>query len=279
MKFTSQITAGAISLGLLLAASAEDAVKFNVPGVASSAPQTAAPAASQPAVETPVVVPPKPKFTDAQLVEAYGWFTGMRMGLSQLGFTKTEVEAMNRGMQDAASGAKPSFDPKELGPELQAFLGKKNEVYLTRMRTENLAQGTAFFTKLKENKSVVELPSGLRYEIVKAGAGAFPKSTDTVKVHYTGTLIDGTVFDSSVQRGQPAEFQLNQVIPGWTEGIQKIAVGGKGKLYIPPSLAYGDQGNQAIPPASTLIFDVEVLEAKAAPAAPVETAPVVPAPK
>ena len=104
------------------------------------------------------------------------------------------------------------------------------------------------------------------YEVVKAGNGTFPKATDTVTVHYTGRLIDGTVFDSSVQRGQPAEFQLDQVIPGWTEGIQKVDKGGSIKLYIPPQLAYGDEGRPGIPPSSTLIFDVELLDIK--PAAP-----------
>ena len=90
-----------------------------------------------------------------------------------------------------------------------------------------------------------------------------------MKVHYTGTLVDGKVFDSSVQRGEPAEFPLSGVIPGWTEGIQKINKGGKIKLYVPPQLGYGDEGNQGIPPSATLIFDVELLEIKApAPAAP-----------
>ena len=94
-----------------------------------------------------------------------------------------------------------------------------------------------------------------------------PKPTETVKVHYTGKLIDGTVFDSSVQRGEPAEFPLDQVIPGWTEGIQKMNKGGKIKLYVPPQLAYGDDGRPGIPPSSTLIFDVELLDIKAAGAA------------
>ena len=101
--------------------------------------------------------------------------------------------------------------------------------------------------------------------------------TDTVKVHDTGTLIDGSVFDSSVQRGEPAEFPLDQVIPGWTEGIQKMTKGGKIKLYVPPQLAYGDDGRPGIPPGSTLIFDVELLEIKAPTAA--SAAPALPAKK
>ena len=144
---------------------------------------------------------------------------------------------------------------------------------------KNMAVNTDFFTKLKENKAVVELPSGLRYEIVAQGTGAAPKPTETVKVHYTGKLIDGSVFDSSVQRGEPAEFPLDQVIPGWTEGIQKVTKGGKIKLYVPPHLAYGDDGRPGIPPGSTLIFDVELLDIKAAAAPAPAPAPAQPAKK
>lgn len=249
-------------MGLLVAASADDgAVKFNVPGVSNAAPEAVNSAAA------PATAPAKPKFTDAQIAEAYGWYTGMRMGLNQLGFTKAEVEAMGRGLVGAATGAQPAFDPKEIGPDLQAFLGKKNEAYMLKLHAENVAEGTAFFAKLKENKNVIELPSGLRYEVIKAGTGATPKVGQEVSIHYTGTLPNGQVFDSSVERGQPAEMVLEpkQLIPGMLEGLQKVAVGGKVKLYIPASLGYGDEGNQAIPPAATLIFDVELLGVKDAP--------------
>jgi FKBP-type peptidyl-prolyl cis-trans isomerase len=273
MKFISKVSAGLVSMSLLIAASAEDAVKFNVPGVTAGAQQTAAPAAQAP-VAAPAA-PAKPKFTEAQVLEAYGWYTGMRMGLAQLGFTKEQVESIGRGMVGAASGAQPSFDAKEIGPEIETFLGKKNEAFMTKLRMENITINTAFFTKLKENKNVVELPSGLRYEILKAGTGAAPKVGQLVTIHYTGTLASGQVFDSSVERGQPAEMVLQpgQLIPGMIEGLLKITVGGKIKLYIPPSLAYGDEGSQAIPPGATLIFEVELLGAKDAPPAPAAPAP------
>jgi FKBP-type peptidyl-prolyl cis-trans isomerase len=149
---------------------------------------------------------------------------------------------------------------------------KKQQAYLGKLKEKNASVNTDFFAKLKDNKAIVELPSGLRYETVQEGTGAAPKATETVKVHYTGKLIDGTVFDSSVQRGEAAEFPLDQVIPGWTEGIQKMKKGGKIKLYVPPQLAYGDDGRPGIPPGSTLIFDVELLDIKpagtAAPAQP-----------
>ena len=246
-------------MGLLVAASADDAIKFKVPGV-SAGDQAAAPAPT-------VAAPAKTKFTEAQVAEAYGWYTGMRMGLNQLGFTKAEVEAMNRGLLGAASGAEPTFNLKEIGPDLEAFLGKKNEVYMLKLKAENVALASAFFAKLKENKNVVELPSGLRYEMLKAGTGATPKVGQQVTIQYTGSLASGQVFDSSIERGQPAEMVLlpNQMISGMVEGLQKVAVGGKIKLYLPAALAYGDEGNQGIPPASTLIFEVELLGVKDAP--------------
>ncbi|MGA3007296.1 MAG: FKBP-type peptidyl-prolyl cis-trans isomerase [Opitutaceae bacterium] len=114
-----------------------------------------------------------------------------------------------------------------------------------------------FFTKLKENKAVIQLPSGLCYQVIKPGSGAHPAPTDTVKVNYTGTLVDGTVFDHSTE---PVEFSLDQVIPGWTEGLQLINKGGQIKLYIPANLAYGDQEQSGIPAGSTLIFDIELID-------------------
>lgn len=272
MKIISQVSAGLICMGLLVAASAEDAVKFNVPGVATAAPTAAAPA---------IAAPAKPKFTEAQVLEAYGWYTGARMGLSQLGFTKEQVEAMARGMVGSASGVQPAFDAKEIGPEIEAFLGKKNEVFMTKLRMEQISMGAAFFTQLKENKNVVDLPSGLRYEILKAGTGAVPKVGQLVTFHYTGALTSGQVFDSSLQprqQGAPVEpvdmiLQPGQLIPGMLEGMQKVGVGGKIRLYIPPSLAYGDEGSQAIPPAATLVFEIEMLGVKDAPKEAAAAAP------
>ncbi len=271
MKFQSNVTAVLISLGLLAAASAEDAVKFNVPGVTTAAPAGKTPAPAAPAA---------PKFTETQLLETYGMITGMRMGLNQLGFTREQVEAMGRGMVRAATGEPPPPEASQMAPELEAFLRQKNDVYMSKLRMEQMSVSVAFFTKLKENKNVVELPSGLRYEILKAGTGAVPKVGQAVTIHYTGSLTSGQVFDTSLQPRQPGApvepvemmLQPGQLIAGMVEGLQKVAVGGKIKLYIPPSLAYGDEGSQAIPPGATLIFEVEVLGAKDAPA------PAAPAP-
>jgi len=125
---------------------------------------------------------------------------------------------------------------------------------------ENLAAGLAFLEQNGTREGVTSLPSGLQYEILNAAEGAKPTATDTVTTHYHGTLLDGTVFDSSYEHDQPASFPLNGVIAGWTEALQLMAVGAKWRLYLPPVLAYGARGQRSIPANSTLIFDVELLE-------------------
>ena len=129
--------------------------------------------------------------------------------------------------------------------------GKKDEV---------INAGTAFLTANARKEGVITTASGLQYKIIKSGTGESPKLTDTVKVHYQGTLIDGKIFDSSIQRGQPISFLVNRVIPGWVEALQLMKVGDKWQLFIPANLAYGDRSpSQAIPPNSVLIFEVELL--------------------
>lgn len=247
-----------LALGLAAAARAQSPT-VSVPGITDKAAPAAAPAA--PAA-------PAANFTDEQMLEEYGWFVGKRLGLAELGFTKAEVDSIVKGLLAAQAGKESPYTPEQIGPKMDELLQKKQNAYLGKMKEKSLAQSNDFFSKLKENKNVKELPSGLRYEIVKEGNGTTPKATDSVKVHYTGTLIDGSKFDSSVDRGEPAEFKLSEVIPGWTEGIQKVSKGGKIKLYVPPSLAYGDDGRPGIPPGSTLVFDVELLDITAgAPAA------------
>jgi FKBP-type peptidyl-prolyl cis-trans isomerase len=245
MKLKQIATICLLALGLAVARAQE--VKLNVPGKTD---QPAAPAVA------------KPTYTDAQLIEEFGWFIGKRVGLTELEFTKEEVDTLLKGIATAASGKDSPYELEKIGPAMDEFMQKKQQAYLAKLKDKNMSTNTDFFNKLKANKAVVEMPSGLRYEIVKPGTGPSPKATETVKVHYTGTLIDGSVFDSSVQRGEPAEFQLSEVIPGWTEGIQKMNKGGKIKLYVPPQLAYGDDGRPGIPPGSTLIFDVELLDIK-----------------
>jgi FKBP-type peptidyl-prolyl cis-trans isomerase len=262
MKLKHIATICLLALGLAVARAQE--VKLNIPG------QTTQPAAAAAA---------KANYTDAQLLEEFGWFIGKRVGLAELEFSKAELDTLLKGLALAASGKESPYELEKIGPAMDEFMQKKQQAYLGKLKEQNSTANTTFFTKLKENKAVVSLPSGLSYEIVQEGTGASPKPTETVKVHYTGKLIDGTVFDSSVQRGEPAEFPLDQVIPGWTEGIQKMKKGGKIKLYVPPQLAYGDDGRPGIPPGSTLIFDVELLDIKASAAPAAAPAPALPAKK
>jgi len=258
------IPTGLLSLSLVATISAQE-VQFKMPG------QKDAPAAAAPAA--PAVAPaPAPAFTEQQILESYGWIVGKRLGLSELGFTKEQTNSIVKGILLSAGGNDAPYDMEKVGPQLDALMTKKQEVYLATLRNQNLDESKAFFEKLKQNKNVVELPSGLRYEIVQLGKGAYPTATDTVKVQYTGKLVNDIVFDSSAQNG-PMEFQLNKVIPGWTEGLQKINQGGKIRLYVPPQLAYGDRGEQSIPPGATLIFDIELLDVKATPPSAAAPAP------
>jgi FKBP-type peptidyl-prolyl cis-trans isomerase len=200
---------------------------------------------------------------------------GKQNGFGELGFSKEQVDQLVKGIYSAAAGKDTPYDLEKIGPEVSKFMQAKQQSYVAKMKEQGKAEGEKFMTEVKAKKGVTVLPSGLAFEILKPGAGDFPKATDTVKVFYTGTLVNGTKFDSNVG-GEPVEFALNRVIPGWSEGIQKINKGGKIKLYVPAQLGYGEEGNQGIPPNSALIFEVELLDINAP--APVAPAAAVPAP-
>lgn len=243
MKLKHSIALCSLAFGVV-AGRAQD-IKVNLPAQGDQAAGNTAAAAT---------------FTDTQIAEELGWFYGKRMGLSELEFTPGELDALIKGLQAAAAGKDAPYDLEKIGPKVDEFMQKKQSAYMTKLKGKNAAESEKFFAQLKENKNVVALPSGLHYEIVQQGSGPTPKATDRVKVHYTGTLIDGTVFDSSRESGTPLTIGLNEVVPGWTEGLQKLQKGGKMKLYIPANLGYGDRGSGQIPPGSTLIFDVELLD-------------------
>jgi FKBP-type peptidyl-prolyl cis-trans isomerase FklB len=170
-----------------------------------------------------------------------------------------DSEAFLRGVGDRFSRVDSAVSAEEATAALTALAERKTAARATRAEG-NLEEGRLFLEKNATRKGVVSLPSGLQYEVLTAAKGPHPSATDTVTTHYHGTLVDGTVFDSSYERGEPASFPLNRVIKGWTEGLQLMAVGAKWRFYVPPELGYGDEDRSPIPANSTLIFDVELLK-------------------
>ena len=173
------------------------------------------------------------------------------------GIKKLQVEDFVKGLEDVLGEKQPAISYEEAKQVINDYFMK-----LQQERLEINKQAGAEFLEINRHKAgVIELPSGLQYEILKQGTGAKPSANDKVKCHYHGTLINGTVFDSSVQRGEPATFGVSQVIPGWVEALQLMPVGSKWRLFIPSNLAYGEHGaGDVIEPNSTLIFDVELLD-------------------
>ncbi len=179
---------------------------------------------------------------------------------------EVNVKALLKGMEDMLMQQEPALTEEEMQAAmmtLQTKMAAKKEEMMAEMQAEageNLKVAQAFLEENKTKEGVVELPSGLQYMVVEKGEGDPPAATSKVKVHYRGTLLDGTQFDSSYDRGEPATFGVNQVIAGWQEALQLMSPGGKLKLFIPPNLAYGENGNARIPGNSLLLFDVELLE-------------------
>ena len=173
------------------------------------------------------------------------------------GIKDLQIEDFVKGMEDVLGEKQPVINYEEAKQVINDYFMK-----LQQERLEINKQAGAEFLEINRHKAgVVELPSGLQYEILKQGTGEKPTAADKVKCHYHGTLINGTVFDSSVQRGEPATFGVSQVIPGWVEALQLMPVGSKWRLFIPSALAYGEHGaGDVIEPNSTLIFDVELLD-------------------
>ena len=174
-----------------------------------------------------------------------------------------DIDAFTLGLRDALEKGESRLTPEEISAEMQAFQEKAQEAQQAAQAIAgegNAAAGAAFLKENSTKEGVVVTDSGLQYQIVKAGDGAIPGPEDTVEVHYRGTLLDGTEFDSSYTRGQTVSFGVNQVIPGWTEALQLMPVGSTWKLFIPSDIAYGAGGAGAsIGPNATLIFDVELI--------------------
>lgn len=197
---------------------------------------------------------------------SYALGMGIGTQLSQLGAQDLNLADFMMAVKDMLDGKQPQVSQQDAQKLVNDFFQKQEQREMERRREAGKGAklaGEKYLAENRKNPKVIETPSGLQYEVLVQGQGKQPKATDTVKVHYEGFLTDGTVFDSSIQRGEPIEFPLNGVIAGWTEGLQLMSEGSKYRLYIPYQLAYGEQGAGAsIPPFSALIFDVELIEVK-----------------
>ncbi len=195
----------------------------------------------------------------------FSYVVGMDVGnsLKDLG-ADLDVDTVIMAIRDVMEGEELLLNETQANELKQAFFQKRQQEAAEQAQAQaeaNREKGEAFLAENANKEGVKTTESGLQYEVIEEGSGDNPAASDRVTVHYTGTLIDGTVFDSSRERGQPATFALNQVIPGWTEGLQLMKEGAHYKFYIPSELAYGERGaGDVIEPGSTLIFDVELLE-------------------
>ena len=202
-----------------------------------------------------VAAGPELKTEDQKTLYAVG--LAVSRSLAPFNLTEAELEYVKAGLSDGINGKDSKVDIQAYGPKIQ-------DLQKTRLGAAAAVEkkaGQAYLDKAATEKGATKTASGLIITTTKPGNGAAPKPTDKVKVHYTGTLTDGTVFDSSVQRNEPATFQLNQVIPCWTEGVQLMKAGGKARLVCPSAIAYGDRGAPPkIKPGATLVFEVELLE-------------------
>lgn len=216
----------------------------------------------------------EPKTEEEKTFYSIGTMFGSR--LTQLSMSDAELDSLAQGLRDSAKGEKQKVDPMAYQQKIQDMFKSRME----KQAVEVKKKGTEFLENFVKKEGATKTASGMAYKVVKEGTGPSPKETDIVKVHYHGTLTDGTVFDSSRERGKEVSFPLNRVIRGWTEGVQTMKVGGIYKFVIPSELAYGDAG---APPkirgGETLVFEVELLGIEKAPEAAPAPAPAAPAKK
>lgn len=195
---------------------------------------------------------------------SYALGLGIGRQLSQMGAGELNIDDFAQAIKDVIAGEKLKVSDSEAQTIVQDFFKKQEEKQRAAAAEAGKAAreaGEKYLTENAKKEGVVTLPSGLQYKVLTEGNGKKPKATDKVKCHYEGMLIDGTLFDSSIQRGEPATFPLNGVIAGWTEGLQLMAEGSKYRLFIPYNLGYGERGAGAsIPPYAALVFDVELIE-------------------
>jgi FKBP-type peptidyl-prolyl cis-trans isomerase FklB len=190
-------------------------------------------------------------------LDSISYSMGVMIGSSmkKAGMTQINDKLFAQALVEMLADKEPAIKSEQANQIIQSYMMKMYE----KKGKENKDSGAKFLEENKTKEGVITLPSGLQYKVITEGAGESPKATDKVTVHYTGKLVSGKVFDSSVERGEPAKFPVNGVIPGWTEALQLMKPGAKWMLYLPANLAYGEQGVQGIEPNSVLIFEVELL--------------------
>ncbi len=195
---------------------------------------------------------------------SYALGLGIGRQLSQMGADSLNIDDFAQAIKDILAGKEPAVSDAEAQTLVKDFFEKqeaKQRAAAAEKFKDTKEKGEKYLAENAKKEGVVTLPSGLQYQVIKEGNGRKPKATDKVKCHYEGMLIDGTLFDSSIQRGEPATFPLNGVIAGWTEGLQLMQEGAKYRFFIPYQLGYGEQGAGAsIPPFAALVFDVELIE-------------------
>jgi FKBP-type peptidyl-prolyl cis-trans isomerase FklB len=189
---------------------------------------------------------------------AYGIGVSIGSNMKKDGLDSLNIELLSAGLKASMHGDSTLLNPQQAQGTIQAYLGAKQKAKADAA----IGEGKKFLEENKKKPGVIELPDGLQYTVMKEGTGPMPKETDTVVVHYHGTLIDGTVFDSSVDRGEPITYPVNRFVKGWTEALQMMKVGSKWKLFVPPSLGYGEHGSGKIPGNATLIFEMELISIK-----------------
>jgi len=237
------------------------------PAKSTTPAKAPAKAAAKAPAKAPAKAAAKPAMALATPKDKFSYALGMNISQGMKAQNlDIDLALLLRGLSDAHSGSPTLLTPQEMATVLT---NARQEMQTRQLEQQKMAgeknkrDGEAFLAKNKSRPGVVTLPSGLQYEVITPGTGASPKATDTVTTHYRGTLIDGTEFDSSYKRNEPASFPVNGVIKGWTEALQLMKVGAKWKLFIPADLAYGEQqrGGQ-ITPNSVLVFDLELLAIK-----------------
>jgi FKBP-type peptidyl-prolyl cis-trans isomerase FklB len=249
-----------LALGFFGSAQTPTAPKTRKPGTTATKPKA-------PTTGTRTVTPPKTQLTTEKAKASYA--LGLNVGSS---FKRQSIDIdpdiVAKGLHDAYTGAAPLLNETEATAALSQLKNQtmaKQQGQMAELGAKNKAEGEQFLAQNKAKEGIVTLPSGLQYKVLQQGTGPKPTASDVVVCNYRGTLLNGTEFDSSYKRGQPASFPVSGVIKGWTEALQLMPVGSKYQLFIPADLAYGDRGagGGEIPPSATLIFEVELVSIEA----------------